>query len=110
MTMPETDLKRIDRWCRERVPEALWDEVKIIYQTGPGYITIFETRPDWQGGPDWIDFPIARLRYSSATGQWVIYWRDRNLKFHLYDRKRPTKNIQDLLDYIGSHQDPIFFG
>ncbi|EGD7391172.1 transposase, partial [Shigella flexneri] len=25
MAMPETDLLRIGRWCRERVPEHLWD-------------------------------------------------------------------------------------
>jgi len=35
-------------------------------------------------------FPIARLRYTKSTGQWAIYLRGRNLKFHEYERKRPT--------------------
>ena len=110
MAIPELDLKRIERWCDERVPEQCHDHLRVIYTVGPGYVTIFETRPDWMGGPEWIDFPIARLRYNMGTGQWTIYWRDRNLKFHKYDRKRPTKTVQSLLDHIGSHQDPIFFG
>ncbi|MDR2565139.1 MAG: DUF3024 domain-containing protein [Bifidobacteriaceae bacterium] len=39
-----------------------------------------------------------------------MYWRDRNLRFHKYDRQPPTKNVQALLDHIGSHEDPVFFG
>ena len=35
---------------------------------------------------------------------------DRNLKFHEYKRKRPTTNIQALLDYIETSGDPIFWG
>ncbi len=110
MAIPETDLKRIQRWCDAQVPEHLWDQVRVVCTAGPGYVTIFEARPDWRGGPEWIDFPIARLRHNATTGQWMIYWRDCHLKFHKYDRKRATKNLQSLLDYIGSHQDPIFFG
>ena len=55
-------------------------------------------------------FPIARLRYTKSTGLWAIYWRDRNLKFHEYHRKRPTKNLQALLDHIETSGDPIFWG
>ena len=38
------------------------------------------------------------------------WWRDRKLKFHEYQRKRPTKNVQALLDHIGTSGDPIFWG
>ncbi|MHA6528157.1 DUF3024 domain-containing protein [Corynebacterium pyruviciproducens] len=53
-------------------------------------------------------FPVARLRYTQSTGLWSLYWRDRNLKFHQYDFE-PTPRVQDLLDYISTSQDPIFF-
>nr|WP_275425752.1 DUF3024 domain-containing protein [Nocardioides solisilvae] len=53
---------------------------------------------------------MARLRYTKSTGQWEIYWRDRHLKFHEYKRKRPTKNVQALLDHIETSGDPIFWG
>jgi hypothetical protein len=108
--MPGTDLKRIERWCREQVPEHLSDQLRVKCEVGPSHVTIFETRPDWRGGPDWLEVPIARLRYAAGTGQWTIYWRDRNLRFHGYDRKLPSKNVQSLLDHIGSREDPIFFG
>ncbi|WP_246285967.1 DUF3024 domain-containing protein [Microbacterium pseudoresistens] len=75
-----------------------------------GHVTIFEARPPWDGGGDWIRTPIVRLRYVGTTGQWSIYWADRHSRFHEYTRKRPTKRVQTLLDYIGSGADPIFWG
>lgn len=35
---------------------------------------------------------------------------DQALEFREYERKRPTKNVQALLDHIGSGGDPIFWG
>ena len=29
MALPETDLHRIRLWARERVPEQLWDQVRV---------------------------------------------------------------------------------
>lgn len=110
MAMPETDLLRIGRWCRERVPEHARDQVRVECEIAQRHVTIFETRPPWNGQGDWTHFPIARLRYTASTGLWSLYWRDRNAKFHEYARKRPTKDVQALLDYLGSHEDPIFWG
>ena len=110
MVIPETDLLHINRWCREQVPAHLRDQVRVEAEIADRHVTIIETRPPWDGRGDWSRFPVARLRYTVKTGQWSIYWRDRNMKFHEYTRKRPTKNVQALLDYIGSHQDPIFWG
>ena len=30
----------------------------------------------------------------------ALYWRDRNLKFHLYDLVAPTSNVEALLDEL----------
>lgn len=108
--IPETDLFRIERWCREQVPAHLWDQVRVESEVAARHVTIIETRPFYTGEGDWTKSPIARLRYTASTGEWSIYWRDRNSKFHEYDRKAPSKNVQELLDYIASHEDPIFWG
>ncbi|MBA2478219.1 MAG: DUF3024 domain-containing protein [Sporichthyaceae bacterium] len=110
MAIPETDLLRIQFWCRERVPEHLWPQVMVEADLEPRHVTIVEVRPPWDGVGEHTRFPIARLRYTAITGQWSIYWRDRNLKFHEYDRRRPTKNVQALLDYIADSGDPVFWG
>jgi len=87
--LPELDAERVRRWCRQRVPEHLRDQVRVEFDAGPGYLTIVECRPPWRKdmGPDWTRFPIARLRYTKAAKHWSLYWRDRNLRFHRYDRR-----------------------
>jgi hypothetical protein len=110
VAFPETDLHRIELWCRERVPERLWPQVKVEADVEPRHVTIVEVRPPWNGLGEHTRFPIARLRYTARTGLWSIYWRDRNLKFHEYGRKRPSMNVQGLLDYIADSGDPIFWG
>ena len=74
------------------------------------HVDIVEVRPPWDGLGEHTRFPIARLRYTKSTELWAIYWLDRNLKFHEYERKRPTKSVQALLDHIGTSGDPIFWG
>lgn len=110
MALPETDLARIKKWCDSIWPEHMWAQAKVEADVAPTHVTIVEVRPDWRGGPESTRFPIARLRYTKTTGQWAIYWRDRNLKFHEYQHQRPSTNVQSLLDYISEGKDPIFFG
>lgn len=55
----------------------------------------------------------ATLSWSGSTkttGLWTLYWRDRNLKYHRYKPLEPSSRIQDLLDYLDSRADPIFWG
>ena len=61
-------------------------------------------------GAEWTRFPIARLRYTKATRQWSRYWRDRHLRFHLYERIAPSARIDDLLREIDRDPTAIFWG
>lgn len=110
MPMPETDVARIRRWCAAQVPEHLWDQVKVEADVTPRHVTIVEVRPPWDGVGEPTRFPITRLRWTQSAERWSLYWRDRNLRFHEYDRKRPTRNVQSLLDHVDSRTDPIFWG
>lgn len=110
MALPETDLLRIGKWCRNRVPEHLWDQLRVECEITDRHVTIYETRPPYNGKGNWSVSPVARLRYTATNGQWSLYWRDRNLKFHEYKRTHPTENVQSLLDYLDSGADPIFWG
>ena len=62
MAIPATDLLRIKLWCRERVPEHLWPQVKVEADVEPRHVTIVEVRPPWDGVGDRTRFLIARLR------------------------------------------------
>ena len=110
--LPETDVARVLRWCRARVPEHVRDQVRVEVDVAARHFTIVECRPPWRPGvgPDWTRFPIARLRYSAVTALWSLYWRDRNLRFHEYDRVSATANIEDLLSEVDRDPTAIFWG
>jgi hypothetical protein len=100
------------RWCRQRVPEHLRDQLRVECDAGPGHLTIVESRPPWRKdmGPDWARFPIARLRYTKAAKHWSQYWRDRNLRFHRYDQLPPSPHAVDLLQEVEHDPTAIFWG
>jgi len=102
----------MQRWCDRRVPEHVRDQLRVECDVAPRHLTVIETRPPWRAdfGPEWTRFPIARLRYTKTTGMWELYWRDRNLKFHRYDRLAPSLLVDDLLAEIERDPTMIFWG
>jgi hypothetical protein len=41
---------------------------------------------------------------------WTLYWRDRNLRFHLYDLLAPSNRVDGLLNEIDRDPTCIFWG
>jgi hypothetical protein len=109
---PELDVARVQRWCVARVPEHARHQVRVECDVAPRHLTIVERRAPWREnlGPAWTSFPIARLRYTAATRSWTLYWRDRNLRFHIYDRLAPSPRVDDLLNEIDRDPTAIFWG
>lgn len=111
-SLPETDVARVQRWCRARVPAHVRDQVRVEADVAERHVTIVECRPPWRAdvGAEWTRFPIARLRYTKSTGMWSLYWRDRNLRFHGYDRVPPAASVDELLSEVDRDPTAIFWG
>ena len=112
MALPELDVARVQRWCAARVPEPARHQVRVECQVAPRHLTIIERRAPWHEdlGAEWTSFPIARLRYTAADKSWTLYWRDRNLRFHLYDLLSPSHQVDDLLTELDRDPTCIFWG
>ena len=63
-----------------------------------GTVTIGERRAPWRedSGPEWSTAGIARLRHTAARGRWTLFWRNRNARWHRYDRIEPSRDITTL--------------
>jgi hypothetical protein len=87
------------RWCDERVPLHVRDQVRVECEVGSRHLTIVErgSPRHEDSGAEWTRFPIARLRYTKADKTWSLYWRDRDLRFHRYDQAAPSPDVDDLL-------------
>ena len=105
-------MARVQRWCAARVPEHARRQVRVECELAPRHLTIIERRMPWRedAGPEWTSLPIARLRYTAADKSWTLYWRDRNLRFHIYDQLAPSRRVEDLLTEIDRDPTCIFWG
>lgn len=111
MPVPELDLRRIKKWCRQETSPLHADQVRVDADVTSTAVNIVETRPPWDDpSGEWTRDPVARLRYTGTTGEWSLYWRDRHLRFHRYDQVPPTRQVQVLLDVVADSGDSIFWG
>ena len=112
MALPDLDVVRVQRWCAARVPEHARHQVRLECQVAPRHITIVERRAPWREdlGPEWTSTPIARLRYTTADMSWTLYWRDRNLRLHFYDRLPHHQESKTSLAEISLDPTGIFWG
>jgi catechol 2,3-dioxygenase-like lactoylglutathione lyase family enzyme len=55
------------------VAEHLWDQVKVEADVSHRHVDVVEAQPPWDGFGEHTRFPIARLRYTNATGLWAMY-------------------------------------
>jgi hypothetical protein len=108
----ELDVARVRRWCLSRVPEHARSEVRVELDVADRHLTVTECRPPWHPdmGDEWTRFAIARLRFTKTTGLWSLFWRDRNQRFHAYDRVPPTPRVEELLTEIDRDPTAIFWG
>jgi len=112
MALPELDVARVQRWCAARVPARARHQVRVQCQIASRQLSIVERRAPRREdfGPDWTDFPIARLRYTAAEKSWTLSWRDRNLRFHTDDLLAPSHRVDDLLTEFDRDPTCIFWG
>jgi len=110
--LPELDLARIQRFCDGHVPRHLLDKIRIEMEVQGRAVTILECRPPWSPeiGPEWTRLPVARLRHVAARRVWELFWCDRNLRWHRYDRIKPSRHVEALLAEIDADPTSIFWG
>lgn len=112
--LPDAAVQLIRRWAEERTPAEFRDRMQVDVEVQPRGLTIVECSlmPNVDGDVDvdWLRVPTARLSYSSGTGNWTLYWFDRNSKVRRYPDFGPTTDIQLLLDEIDDDPTCIFWG
>jgi hypothetical protein len=110
--LPGLDVAAVRVYCEQVVPPHALHQVRVEAVLTRGAVTIVQRRAPWRVdyGPEWSTSGIARLRYATARSQWTLYWRDRNARWHRYDRIEPSSEITTLLQEIDSDPTCIFWG
>jgi hypothetical protein len=110
--LPGLDVAAVRAYCEQVVPPHALHQVRVEAVLTRGAVTIVERRAPWREGygPEWSTSGVARLRYVVARGEWTLYWRDRNARWHRYDRIEPSSEITTLLQEVDSDPTGIFWG
>lgn len=111
MAIPDDVFDEVTRFCDERTPADLRDQLRLECSARGSSITIVERRAPWNSSlaTDWTTSPIAQLR-RDARGTWSLHWRGSDERWHLYEDVKPTKNVRPLLAEIDADPTGIFWG
>ena len=107
---PETDVAKIRKYCRARVPACFRHQVRVEAAVRSNSVTIFDCRPPWHPNlTEWSKVRVAQLRYSANTHHWSLYWADRNGRWHRYYDLDPGL-VDEALNEIETDPTCIFWG
>jgi hypothetical protein len=109
--LPETDLRRIVRYCDASVPPSVRDQVRLEHHVRGRSVTICETRAPLCGEGQWTHQGLAQLRYRDDLDDWTLHWADRNSRWHEYHQGNVfSGSVAELLAEIDADPTCIFNG
>jgi len=112
MPISEIELRSAEKvlreYCARRTNPAIRDQLEIVYRMEGNYAYISERRPDWMDSSIVRDHDVAKFRFVVKQRTWSLYWRDRNLAWHLFPDCAPARDIGMLLAIVD--EEPIFYG
>ena len=112
MTVPQDVLAEVARFCGERTPDGLRDQLQLECSARGNAITIVERRAPWDPSfsTDWTTSAVAQLRLDTARGVWSLYWRGSDERWHAYEGGRPSRGVGPLLSDIDADPTGTFWG
>jgi len=103
--------KNIKKFCDNRVPPHVRNELRLTHKFRGNSVTIYEERAPWKEDmKEWTSLPIAQIRYNEKTGDWSLYIADRNSNWHEYYGLEPTPDLDVILNEIDNDPTGIFWG
>lgn len=114
MALSEIELKRIENTvgalCKRRSPAAVADQVSTRYRVQRHDIELYERRTHWREPGEWIETPVAKIKFVRSANEWRLYWMRQDLKWHRYEPFPGSRRIEDLVEAIDEDRDGCFWG
>ncbi len=103
--------KKLDVFLAKRVPPHVADKIRLSYSFRGNSVTIWEHHPPWMKTvTEWTSSAAAQLRYTPKAETWMLYWRDRNAKWHEDEGLAPVKSIDRVLAELDRDPTGIYWG
>lgn len=97
-------------YCEDKIPPDLRDRIRIEFTIRGNEVSLFESRPHWQGGGEWISMKVARFKKDLKTETWQLIWADRHSKWRPYPPLLFHRDIEKLLQEVEKNEIGAFWG
>ena len=103
--------KKLDAFLCRRVPPHVVEKIRLSYTFRGNTVTIWENRVPWTPAmTQWTKSAVAQIRYDPKAETWLLYWRDRNGRWHKDEGLAPIKNIDRILAQLDRDPTGIYWG
>jgi hypothetical protein len=103
--------KKLDAFIAKRMKPQFADKIRLSYTFRGNSVTLWENRAPWSPAmTSWTTSAVAQFRYNSKAQTWMLYWRDRNSKWHEDEGLAPVKNLDLILAEIDRDPTGIYWG
>lgn len=114
MELSEFEIRRIEKlfrgFCEKRVPAHLRDRIRVEFRIRGDEVELFESRPLYNDPQTWVSTRVARFKKSTGSGNWVLYWADRDAQWKRYLPCEPRRDIEALLQAVEQDAIGTFWG
>ena len=102
--------KIVGEYCDRKIPEHVRNQIKLFYKISGSDVKIIESRPHFIHKSEWIESPIARLKYDADKRKWSLFWQRANGRWEKYPDFKPTNDLSKIIDEIDKDQWNVFWG
>ncbi len=92
-----------------RFPAEVRNHVTLTWSFRGQTVTLNELRPALMQPGEWMESKVAQFR-RSPQGEWTLYCRDRNSRWHRFAPAAPARDIERLLVELEADRTGIFWG
>lgn len=100
----------LGEFCRREPPAHIRSKLEYAVRIDGSAATLVTLRPAFRADIGRTESPVARFRFTKTTGQWTLYWRDRNGRWHCYDLRPPARRLATLFAEVQHDPTGIFWG
>ncbi len=114
MELPELTKKQVETlltdFCRDRVPPHARNQVRLVFTFDDASVTLIEERVAYDDPSRWIQGPVAKFEFQTGDKTWCLYWQDRDLNWRPYEKLRPSRTFNHLLEEVKTDPTRVFWG
>lgn len=97
-------------WAKRRPPLRIRDKMREGQRFDGLAIELFFVRPVFLRPGEFVEEPIAKVRFVRRRGVWRIYWERADLRWHSYEPCAEVPSLAVALRVIDEDRYCCFFG